>query len=136
MCDRWMRYETFVADVGVRPSSGLSLDRYPNPAGNYEPGNVRWATSKQQGANRRPLSVTMPEKAARIERRKRRKEEEKLAALMWEAIQCEKAEREYRERRVERIAAKRIRKQFPHFKASFVPPARRAGLGIVFEASA
>lgn len=32
---------------------GMSLDRWPNKAGNYEPGNVRWATSSEQGFNQK-----------------------------------------------------------------------------------
>lgn len=54
ICERWRNsYQTFLADVGRRPSSLHSIDRYPDPFGNYEPGNVRWATAKQQGQNRR-----------------------------------------------------------------------------------
>jgi hypothetical protein len=54
VCDRWLRsYETFVADVGRRPSPQHSIDRYPDNDGNYEPGNVRWATYEQQNNNRR-----------------------------------------------------------------------------------
>lgn len=30
---------------------GLTLDRFPNPKGDYEPGNVRWVTYKQQARN-------------------------------------------------------------------------------------
>lgn len=53
VCARWLRsFEAFLADVGPRPSPAHSLDRYPNRDGNYEPGNVRWATAREQAANR------------------------------------------------------------------------------------
>jgi hypothetical protein len=38
--------------VGPRPSADYSLDRI-NVNGNYEPGNVRWATREQQARNKR-----------------------------------------------------------------------------------
>jgi len=54
VCDAWLySFPQFVADVGARPE-GTTLDRYPNPAGNYVPGNVRWATGTEQRLNRRP----------------------------------------------------------------------------------
>jgi hypothetical protein len=45
-------FEAFLRDVGPRPSKSHSIDRYPNPRGNYEPGNVRWATKEEQNTNR------------------------------------------------------------------------------------
>jgi hypothetical protein len=50
----WLEsFEAFLRDVGERPSLQHSLDRYPNFNGNYEPGNVRWATKHEQSVNRR-----------------------------------------------------------------------------------
>lgn len=52
VCDRWREsFAHFLADVGARPSPGHSIDRIDND-GNYEPGNVRWATNKEQQRNR------------------------------------------------------------------------------------
>lgn len=52
VCDRWLIFEHFLADIGPRPSSQHSLDRENND-GNYEPSNVRWATATEQARNQR-----------------------------------------------------------------------------------
>lgn len=57
VCERWKMFENFLADIGEKPSRLLSLDRIDND-GNYELGNVRWATAEQQVKNRRPLPTT------------------------------------------------------------------------------
>lgn len=51
VCPEWRKsFSNFFDHVGPRPSPSHSLDRV-NSNGHYEPGNVRWATSLQQGQN-------------------------------------------------------------------------------------
>ena len=45
-------FKNFLACIGPKPSPKHSLDRIDNDRG-YEPGNVRWATAKEQQRNRR-----------------------------------------------------------------------------------
>lgn len=53
--DPWSFYNYCDETLGIRPD-GYSIDRIDND-GNYEPGNIRWATQKQQVANRRSSRV-------------------------------------------------------------------------------
>ena len=55
VCPRWDRFENFLIDMGDRPD-GKTLDRIDND-GNYEPGNVRWATALTQSQNSRQVWV-------------------------------------------------------------------------------
>lgn len=55
VCRRWRGrggFGRFVMDMGERPK-GKTLDRYPDPHGDYDPDNCRWATPSEQQSNRR-----------------------------------------------------------------------------------
>lgn len=66
VCDLWRRsFDSFVEDMGDRPSHLHSIDRIDNDKGYYK-GNCRWATTKEQNRNKRQtktvefLGKTMP----------------------------------------------------------------------------
>lgn len=53
----WVRpggegFKNFFSYMGECPD-GLTLDRWPDNTGNYEEGNVRWATNSEQGYNQK-----------------------------------------------------------------------------------
>ena len=51
VCDRWQSFALFFEDMGERPA-GMSIDRI-DVNGNYEPGNCKWSTVKEQSRNKR-----------------------------------------------------------------------------------
>ena len=52
VCDRWLNFENFLADMGSRPTTKHSLDRIDND-GDYSPKNCKWSTKAEQQNNRR-----------------------------------------------------------------------------------
>lgn len=52
VCDRWIKFENFLEDMGESPSIDHSIDRINNERG-YCKENCRWATHKEQCRNRR-----------------------------------------------------------------------------------
>jgi hypothetical protein len=57
ICAEWRAsFQAFFAHVGRRPSPDHSIDRIDNE-GHYEPGNVKWATDREQNSHRRDSRV-------------------------------------------------------------------------------
>jgi DNA-binding CsgD family transcriptional regulator len=72
VCPQWHTFSTFrdeiESTIGPRPD-GKTLDRYPDNDGNYEPGNVRWATRQEQADGQtRNGGLTREQITARRER--------------------------------------------------------------------
>lgn len=64
VCERWRNsFQAFALDMGDKPE-GMSIDRI-DCNGNYEPGNCRWATNKQQSNNKRNNRVIVANGEAR-----------------------------------------------------------------------
>lgn len=72
VCERWLAFENFYADMGPRPTPDHQIDRIDN-SGNYEPANCHWTTRIVNCNNRRDNvqiewngeSLTIPEWARR-----------------------------------------------------------------------
>jgi len=52
VCSRWMKFENFIADMGMAPTQKHTLER-KNVNRNYSPSNCCWATNKVQANNKR-----------------------------------------------------------------------------------
>jgi len=52
VCDRWLNFKNFLADMGLKPGSKHSLDRINND-GDYCPDNCKWSTNAEQQNNQR-----------------------------------------------------------------------------------
>lgn len=52
VCAEWHSYESFISDMGMRPTKDHSLERI-DVNGNYCKSNCKWATKREQSRNRR-----------------------------------------------------------------------------------
>jgi len=52
VCERWIKFENFLEDMGRRPSTSHSIDRIDNSKG-YSKDNCKWSTKKEQSSNTR-----------------------------------------------------------------------------------
>ena len=50
VCQRWLTFENFVEDMGI-PADDMTIDRIDND-GNYEPGNCRWVSHRDNQRNK------------------------------------------------------------------------------------
>ena len=56
VCERWLTFANFLADMGPVPFPGAQIERGENSLG-YFKDNCRWATAKEQARNRRSSRV-------------------------------------------------------------------------------
>jgi hypothetical protein len=69
VCDRWKgSFSNFLSDMGSKPTGMHSIDRI-DVNGNYEPGNCRWATPKEQSRGSRRTPRILSEHLAKEIRR-------------------------------------------------------------------
>jgi len=52
VCERWLKFENFLEDMGEKPSPNHQIDRVNND-GNYCPENCKWSTKGEQIRNTR-----------------------------------------------------------------------------------
>jgi hypothetical protein len=57
VCPEWIdNFQAFLNHIGPKPGPSYTVERIRN-GGNYEPGNVKWGTKREQANNRRSNSI-------------------------------------------------------------------------------
>lgn len=78
VCSRWLDFNTFVKDMGNRPTATHQLDR-KDSNGMYSPDNCRWTTPTENTINSRPRNGRKCKGAYRDKKRSRY-----FAAITWQ----------------------------------------------------
>ena len=52
VCDRWLKFENFILDMGIKPSKDFQIDRINNE-GNYELNNCKWSSRIENCNNKK-----------------------------------------------------------------------------------
>lgn len=69
VCAAWHDFRRFYADMGD-PPEGMTLERI-DVDGDYCPQNCKWATSREQGSNRRSAVIVSGERMSKMEAARR-----------------------------------------------------------------
>ena len=51
VCDRWLKFDEFISDMGIKPNKDYQIDRIDNN-GNYDINNCKWSSRTENCNNK------------------------------------------------------------------------------------